>query len=177
MAGMEVIGHSELSSATSSVSFSSIPATYQHLYVVGSVRSTHSAYSVGSAITFNDDTGSNYTCSAIFNTGAGVNATEETGRANAPYFMDGAGSSSVANAFAADEMWVLNYASTAMYKSLIGGSSNVGDDAYVDETVWMETIVTGHWESTAAINKVTIASGSSNWAQYTAFTLYGINAA
>ena len=41
----------------------------------------------------------------------------------------------------------------------------------------METIVTGHWESTAAINKVTIASGSSNWAQYTAFTLYGINAA
>ena len=177
MAGFEIINHSELGSAASSVSFSSIPATYQHLYLVGSVRSTHDNNVTGSAITINDDSGSNYTLSVIFTTGSGMNASEETGRSNFPYAMDGVGGSAVANAFATTELFLLNYASTSMYMGMIGGASVTTAEAYVDETVYAQNVVHGHWESTAAVNKITIASGSSNWAQYTAFTLYGLNAA
>ena len=54
MAAFEIIAHTELSSGATYVEFTSIPATYQHLYIVGSGRSTRSNYADGSGISLND---------------------------------------------------------------------------------------------------------------------------
>ena len=177
MAGMEVIDHQTVGSGgASSISFTSIPDTYRHLYVVGSFRSDAStARFSGDSVTFNDDTGSNYSYSALFTTGNAPIGTEETGRPNLNYLFTANASGSVANAFAAGSMWVLDYAATDKFTGVIGGASAVNDN--LDTSDYFEGLISGHWKSTAAVNKITIASGSGNYVQYSEATLYGLNSA
>lgn len=178
MAGMEVIGHQAVGSGgATSVSFTSIPATYKHLYVMSSARSARStARYNGSSLTLNDDTGSNYCYSALFGSGNAPTGTEDLGRPNFNYAFDGTAAGATANMFSAGNLWILDYAATDKFTGMIGGSSVVND--YLDTGDYLETLVSGHWRSTAAVNKITITDGTTDgFVQYSEFTLYGLNGA
>jgi len=176
MAGLEVIGHETVgASGATSISFTSIPSTYKHLYVMSSARSARStARYNGSSLTFNDDTGSNYCYSVLVGTGGSPLATEDLGRGDFNYAFDGTGAGATANMFSVGTLWILDYAATDKFTGMIGGVSAVNDNLGTND--YEETMVTGHWRSTAAVNKITIADGTSDgWVQYSEFTLYGLN--
>ena len=178
MAGLEVIGHETVgASGATSISFTSIPSTYKHLYVMSSARSARSGVRYnGSSLTLNDDTGSNYCYSALIGTGGSPLATEDLGRPNFNYAFDATGANAVANAFSAGTLWILDYAATDKFTGMIGGVSVVTENLSTND--YEESLVTGHWRSTAAVNKITIADGTSDgFVQYSEFTLYGLNGA
>ncbi len=176
MAGLEVIAHTELGSDAMSVEFTSIPGTYRHLLLKGSTRSarTNARYD-GSSLTFNDDTGSNYSYTALFGSGGVPAGTEDLGRPNFNYAFDALAQSSASNGFSAGELWILDYASTDKFTGMIGGVS--ATNSALDASDYEQTLVHGHWKSTAAVTKIKVKSGLGDFKQYTTFTLYGLNSA
>ena len=159
----EKIEAKSLGSNTTSVTFSSIPSTYTDLVLIANTRLVSSGSGTNYLVTFNGDTGSNYSITYV--TGNGTSAS--SGRASNQTFMDTAymPSNSVLGVI---KYSINNYANTTTYKTLLSRSdqADAGVFAYV-----------GLWRSTAAITSMTIAGGASNIISGSTFTLYGIKAA
>ena len=179
MAGFEIIAHEVLSSATAYAEITSIPQTYQHLYLVGSTRSTRSAYYDGSRIRFNgeDDSG-DYTYAFMVLYGPSSPGSGDTigdPATGISYAMDGPAADNEANIYSASHLWILDYANTSKYTGVIGGTSAPGYSGDIYD--YQQTIVHGHSTFTAAVTSMRIINGVGNWAADTAFTLYGLNSA
>ena len=155
------------SGGSSSISFTSIPSTYQHLQVRGIARGT-AAYTYSNLFfQFNLDTGSNYSYHYIYGNGsaAGVAAGTTQSSILGARITDGSATASVFGACVFD---VLDYKSTNKYKTLrhLGGvDNNGGGEIYLSSGLWMNT---------AAVSSIQIVSGNGNLAQYSSFALYGI---
>ena len=152
----------------SSVTFSSIPSTYQHLQVRYMPRISTSDTAENTWLRFNGDTGSNYTYhfldgnGSAASSGAGTSQTRIlAGRA--------AAANSGSNIFGANVLDVLDYADANKYKTarILGGIDRNGDgNIRLDSGVWMNT---------AAITSLTIMpTTGNNFVQYSSFALYGI---
>lgn len=160
------------SGGSSSITFSSIPSTYQHLQIRGITRGMWSiATEGGYKMRFNGDTGSSYTrhASATNPDNAGTkwegSSSAETQFALGEHVEDNQ-SSGLFNGFICD---VTDYANTNKYKTIrhIGGWDSNGRGY-----VWL---VSGMWMSTSAVTSITIYDGNSvNLKQYSHFALYGI---
>jgi hypothetical protein len=159
----EKIEAKTLGSATATVSFTSIPATYTDLVLVmnGSITSVLA----NAVMQFNTDTGSNY--SYTFLTGDGSSAT--SGRAASQtqillnyygYFDTVYGTNMIVQ--------IQNYANSTTNKTLLSRANNSANGT---------AAVVGLWRSTAAINSMQIKTGSSTFTAGCTFTLYGIKAA
>ena len=152
---------------SSSITFSSIPATYSHLQLRLSGQTNQGNYGDGAVLKFNGDTGNNYTLHWLSGDGATASAL-----AIAPYggirIAQIAGDSST-NVQGAAIVDILNYANTNTYKtgrSLDGYDRNGGGQVALASGVWMNT---------AAINQIVITvTGGTAWKQYTKAALYGI---
>lgn len=149
------------------ITFSSIPSTYTHLQLRYISNST--LYS-GWDVTFNSNTGSNYTNHQLNGTGAAVSASGEasqTGYHNPHY------SGYATNTYSAGIMDVLDYASTSKYKTV---REFFG---YDDNSVGNIIVGSGLWLSTSAISSITITGTNATRYFTTAskFALYGIKAA
>jgi len=182
MAAFELIDHCELSSKAIDVTFSSIPDTYQHLYIVGSARSTRNSYADGSNLYLNSRASSvNYSNTAI--TAWGPPATTAPGAwdsvgdpsNNIAYSMDSPGAYAEDYVFSTSHLWILDYVATDKYTGTIGGASSPGFSG--DANDYMQTICHGHLRFTEAVHTIKIKNGVGNYAVGTAFTLYGINSA
>lgn len=182
MAAFEFIAHTELSSGAVSVEFSSIPDTYQHLYLLGSARSTRSSYSDGSRIYFNSRGTMNppdYSNTAITAWGpsppTAPGAWDSVGDPsnNLAYTMDAPGASTESNMFSTSHLWILDYAATDKYTGTIGGTSSPGYSG--DTNDYLVTVCHGHLRHTEAVHTVKIKNGVGDYAVGTAFTLYGVN--
>lgn len=148
-------------SSTTSVTFSSIPSTYKDLVVVMSVAPDSTASNF--ELTFNSDTGTNYSRTSLSGNGTSGSSSRESSYASFRFLS----TSNTANLFSLATLQIMNYANTTTYKSLINrnnqdGGSEVG-------------VQVGLWRSTAAIATVAIAHGNALRAGST-FTLYGIGA-
>lgn len=156
----EKIATSTLSSAVSSVTFSSIPATYTDLVLV--VNYTLNSGGTGGSVRlqFNSDTGTNYSSTFIY--GSGSSAVSS--RASNQTSIDAGYMSS--NSWANSITSIQNYSNTTTYKSTLSRSnvSNGEVTAYVNL-----------WRNTAAINTILVFA-STNYASGSTFTLYGIKA-
>ena len=157
----ESIATTTLGSATASVTFSSIPATYTHLQIRGFARST-----VDSQLdtTFNSDTGANYSYHSILGYGSGV---EASGGANTTKIIMEA-MTNTASVFTGYIIDILDYANTNKYKTtrnLAGFDSNGGGRVSLNS---------GNWRNTNAITSVTLTARDTTFAQYSQFALYGI---
>ena len=64
---------------SASVTFSSIPATYKHLQIRGILRSSYSPSNTSMRLTFNSDTGNNYSSHFLMSTGSSVTAGNDSG--------------------------------------------------------------------------------------------------
>lgn len=146
----------------STISFSSIPATYKHLQVRAFTANASAITGIKSR--FNSDTSTNYAYHLLYGTGSSALASAQTTQSS---FQPGFTSSTTApSVFIMD---VLDYANTNKYKtirSLDGGDANGSGDII---------LYSGLWQSTSAINAISFfMADSSNFAQYSSFALYGI---
>ena len=160
----ESIATVSLSSSAASVTFSSIPATYTHLQVRAIILGTGAiSYQ---PMTFNSDTGSNYTNHGITATGAGTPSA--FGEANHGFISH---QDAVATNPFAMVMDILDYANTNKYKTVrtLGGYDANGSGTL--------TFRSGLWRNTNAITTIKIEPNTNNYAQYSHFALYGIKAA
>jgi len=170
----ESIATVTVSTAVSSVTFSSIPATYTHLQLRSIVRGSKvAAYSDFQFASFNSDTTyTNYTTHYL--TGNGSSAGAARFPQSAGYYAvvsEQTNNTCLANSFAVSVTDILDYANTNKYKTIrrLGGwDGNGAGDVYFTSSLWM---------STSAINSITITPPSANISQYSSFALYGIKGA
>jgi len=152
------------SGGASSVTFSSIPATYTDLVVKVSARSTSTT--IGLQLELNGST-SSITTINLEGKGSGSDSYSSTNIAG--YLVP---SSATANTFGNTEIYIPNYTSSN-YKSVSVDSvnENNGTSAYSVLTAWL-------WSNTAAITSLvfqTDAPSTNSFAQYSTFYLYGIS--
>jgi hypothetical protein len=152
----------------SSVTFSSIPSTYQHLQVRYMPRISTSDTAENTWLQFNGDTGSNYTYHLLDGNGTSASAAGAASQTRILAGRAGAANSG-SNIFGANVLDVLDYANTNKYKTarILGGIDRNGDgNIRLDSGVWMNT---------AAITSITISpTTANNFTQYSSFALYGI---
>lgn len=163
---IETVSVTAVGGATS-IAFSSIPQTYTDLLLVTSTRLTAAGIEALD-FTFNSNTGANYGWTYIQGTGSGLatsNASSQTGFTEA---MLTDGNTSTSNAFSNSMMYVCNYSSTSVQKSVIIDTVEEENST----TAYMRLTV-GSWTQTTAISSIQI-TGSSNFAQYSSASLYGI---
>lgn len=148
------------SGGSSSETFSSIPQTYKHLQLRWISRSSGGGYNP--IFRFNGDNGNNYSWHYL--DGNGSSAT--SGAATTTNSILIAGIQGTANTFAVGIMDILDYRDTNKLKTvrILQGVDYNGSGA-VD--LW-----SGLWQSTSAISSIYCGFYS---AQYSQYTLYGIN--
>ena len=162
------IATTTLGSAANSVTFSSIPSTYQDLVLVINYGQTSGAN--GFSVQFNGDTGTNYSGTTINGNGSSASSSRYTS-ANCVDIAENLGSTTLgASTIIAHFM---NYANTSTYKTVLSRGANAA-------TVTQALV--GLWRNTSAINQMIISLGGAFTSTPTAlagstFTLYGIASA
>lgn len=156
------------SGGSSSVSFTSIPSTYQHLQVRIIAKDSRGVGNLSNLyMTFNSDTGANYATHQLYGDGGGAGAAAATS-STSMFFGYCASATTTANMFGATITDVLDYANTSKNKtirSLTGGDNNGSGVVALTSGVWMNT---------AAVSTITITPLVANLTQYSSFALYGI---
>lgn len=157
------IASTTLGSAASSVTFSSIPATYTDLVLVLNLFT--SATTCNLVINVNGDTGSNYSVTFLSGTGGSAQSSRSSNQASMNFVWT---SASFNNTSASAIVNFQNYSNTTTYKTALGRYNVVAGE--VTETVNL-------WRSTAAISSMEIKTNSNVYAAGSTFNLYGITAA
>ena len=157
------------SGGSSSITFSSIPATYQHLQIRSIQRSTTAGSGTEAVrLQFNSDTGTNYSIHTLRGDGGTAFATGDASTNYVRYWgMCKAGDA--ANTFGAGVLDILDYADTNKYKT-VRGLGGIDTNSTVDYII----LSSGAWRSTSAISSIVLSSTSGNFAEYSSFALYGI---
>ena len=159
------------SGGTSSVSFTSIPSTYQHLQVRAFGRMTDAGTSANTFLTRynNDTTAANYRSHRLLGENTTVYAQDSSGQQGVSFDAQWPRNSSGANCFGAMVLDILDYANTSKYKTT--RSLNGSDDN--STSVTDIALSSGLWMSTSAINRIDFVP-TTGFAQYSSFALYGI---
>ena len=157
----EPIATTTLGSASSSITFSSIPATYTDLRVVQVLTGTTNAYT---KLRFNGDTGTNYSSTNIRGDGSTASSQRETSddgiRINGNYPVTSIPSLNTVDVF--------SYAGSTNKTVLNSASNDRNGAGGLNRTV-------GLWRNTAAITSITIYEFTGDtFAAGTTATLYGI---
>jgi len=149
-----------LSSATASVTFSSISGAYTDLVLVIS-GAKDAGGAVNPYLQFNGDTATNYSHTALYGDGT----TAGSGRSSTQAQMYLGDYTTTQSTY---QIHIMNYANTTTYKTVLSRSAITNSATAVFAALW---------RSTAAITSVVIYVGSNNFASGSTFTLYGIAAA
>lgn len=152
----------------STISFTSIPSTYQHLQIrlIGRVANADTADNAW--LRFNSDSASNYSWHYLEGDGSTASAS---GSANQTRILFGrvAAANATSGIFGVAVCDILDYKNTNKYKttrSLTGVDRNGSGNVRLDS---------GNWRNTNAIDSIEISNGSAtNFVQYTHAALYGI---
>jgi len=160
----DCIATTTLSSAQSSVTFSSIPGTYTDLVVVIQAFWTTVPSNMYIYMQLNSDTGSNYSTTILSGDGSSALSTRFSNRTNMN--MDYA-ATLVDEEPTQRNINIMNYSNTTTYKTAIWRSNRAG--AGTDAMV-------GMWRSTAAITTILFDLETGDYASGSTFSLYGIKA-
>jgi hypothetical protein len=157
------------SGGSSSITFSSIPATYTHLQIRGIAQPYYASAAEGQlSMQFNGDTGQNYTRHGLFGNGS---TTATTGFATGTYnyinierFYWG----NTGSIFGSSIIDILDYTNTNKNKTVrsIGGYDTNGSGQVA--------LASGLWTNTNAITSIVLSASGSTLNQYSSFALYGI---
>ena len=153
----DCIATTTLSTATASITFSSISGSYTDLVLSGNGFASGDA---GINVTFNGDEGSNYSYTYVY--GDGTSAV--SGRASN---TQGSGGRLGTNG-AVSIFQIMNYSNSTTYKTMISRGSNAGA---------LTIAVVSLWRSTSAITSIKMIKGNGgNFDANTSFSLFGIKA-
>jgi hypothetical protein len=160
------------SGGVATITFAGIPTGYKHLQLRALAR-TNRASATGDYfnMNFNSDSGSNYTGHYLYGNGTTAYSGANGASITTAYLVNATAAGATANSFAANIVDFLDYSNTSKNKtmrSLIGIQNNGSGD----ESINFNSAL---WMSTAAINTITITSGTgSTIQQYSSFALYGV---
>jgi hypothetical protein len=162
----ELIAAQTLSTAQSSITFSSIPSTYTDLVLKCSARSAVAQVFDQIRMAFNGTMTASF--QNITGDGSGASAENITGQSTIKV-TPGVGASATSNTFSNDEIYIPNYA----------GSNNksVSSDAVGENnaTTAYSVLTAGLNASTTSINTITLTNQSgSNFVANSTFYLYGV---
>ena len=154
-------------SGASSVTFTNIPSTYQHLQVRAIAQTASGGQFV--KMQMNSDTTTNYNSHILYGNGSSATASSYGDRANIPVWGNNTGTA--ANTFAVCVVDILDYANTNKYKTTrcLDGFDSNGSGVIA--------LTSGLWRSTSAITSLNFTGFSGNLNQYSQFALYGIKGA
>ena len=183
MAIWNVLGNTYLGSDTSTVTFSSISGSYQHLCVKAVCRNTTSTANLkryhkiqvgnGSVSTSTSD----YSETVWYANAGAVTGTTTTSGTNGhvpAYYMNNDGSP--ADTFGYLEVWFFDYSSTSKKKQIgVAGTMNAGTSTTSSERNM--GMASGNYLGTAAIDIITFTVSADNYKTGCEFTLYGVNGA
>jgi hypothetical protein len=172
----ESIATTTLGSSQSSITFSSIPATFKHLQlrVIGRTDRSGSAFDAFLIKANNDGTSGKYFYHYIVGDGATIGAGIETAYNGAVTYRIG-GATAPANTFGVVITDILDYTSTSKYKTFrsLGGADYNGSspqgEVYFGSNLWTDT--------TDITSLVIVPRTGTNFVQYSQFALYGIKGA
>lgn len=148
-----------LTASASSVTFSSIPATYRDLVVVAQVRSASGSVNLNTR--FNSDTGNNYNHIWMYGDGSSALSFSSANRANIQIAIGSGTTTNALNTITS----VLDYSATNKHKSTL---SRGDEPAFTSAGA-------GRWANTAAVTSVQIYNTTvDSYAIGSTFALYGI---
>ena len=152
------------SGGASSITFSSIPATYTHLQIRGIFKPSTACWL---GLRFNSDSGSNYAYHDL--RGNGASATGEGVASQTIANLSLYNQSPVTSTFNAAVIDILDYANTSKYKTqrTLGGlDANGSGNIDLASSLWM---------STSAVTSIVLScTASATFTEYSSFALYGI---
>lgn len=156
----DLIEEKVLGSAQASVTFSSIPGTYKDLVLEMLVGNTTDNWQIN--VTYNGDTGSNY--SYTYLSGSGTAAA--SGRASSTAYVRAFANNGQPTSLSGTSLFnVFSYANTNVNKTSISrdGSASRGTEAIV-----------GLWRSTSAITSLTLTNAGNQFLSGSTFRLWGV---
>jgi len=177
MAAFTVIDHTEIGSGGAGYwEETGISSSYDHLYLVASLRGEHATRKyVSLSLTVNSVTSSVYSNTAMFANSSSVTPTREPARSNLVNAF-WPGNNTLADTFGSMTIWIPNYANTANFKSFVMRSASPNNSTGTGD--WIVGVTAGLYKQTSAISSIKIASGySDDLAQYSTITLYGVTGA
>jgi hypothetical protein len=154
---------------SSAITFSSIPSGYKHLQIRAIVRTNRSAGVDIMSMRMNSDTGNNYADHLVYGDGANVQLDRNSsyGKINIQRVASDNLNNGVVSPFVID---ILDYTNTNKNTTVryLGGYDANGSGRMV--------FGSGLWLNTDAITTITLEGleFSSNYNQYSRFTLYGV---
>lgn len=173
MAVWNVIDHQELTSGATSITKSSIPATYDHLYLLISARTDESTIIDECSFNVNGSTSAEYSLTNMYAYTSTETAERRHGETKFERFKV-CGASVLADTFSMIELWIPNYKNTDHYKQMTCKISLPNNNS--SDYQWYYALMGLLWSNTAAINELTLTNaGGDDFVQYSTWTLYGIN--
>jgi len=172
----ESIATTTLTTATSTITFSSIPATYTHLQIRLFSQDARATYGITEIrMSFNGDSSSIYRTHNLY--GDGASATSSDGGALGYIILgDGTFGSSTGGTFGVGIVDILDYANTNKFKT-VRNLSGVDLNGTIAGFGGRAGLSSGVWRSTSAISSITLTSNSGvNFTQYSSYALYGVKA-
>jgi hypothetical protein len=155
---------------TASISFTSIPSTYTDLCIKISARTTDANIAQSMYMTVNGGAQGSV-LSQLWLVGDGTSVASGTYSSIGlvyPFYIPG--SSATSNTFGNGEIYISNYASTTISKSM--STDGVTENNATTVRLELGALLFG---SNTAISSLLLGPGAGNFVQYSTFTLYGIS--
>jgi hypothetical protein len=158
--------------SSGTITFSSIPSTYQHLQLRYIARNTASFTGPGDfRIQFNSDTGSNYAQHYLAGGGSSAFA-DGTSSGQMTFYSPLAHNNNASNILGAGIIDIHDYVSSTKNTT---ARAFMGVD--FNDTNGVVSIQSGLWNNTAAVTSVSIIAANGSFNTQTVFSLYGIKGA
>lgn len=166
---MTLISSQTLGGTTASVTFSSIPTSYNDLKLVVSARGDTAAVEVQIAIKLNGDSGTNYSTTGFDGNSNTVSSYRGSNATSINFFQDA--STATASVFGYTEIYFPNYNSTGSKPFYIAdlseNNSALASNQFIDTSANL-------YRGASGITSITLTPASGNFVQYSNFYLYGI---
>jgi trimeric autotransporter adhesin len=166
----ESIATQTLGSTSSTISFTSIPSTYKSLQLRLRTRTGVASFTQTINVRFNSDTGANYANQNLYGNVATAAVSVETAQTSIAWGARAAAASSSSDIFGVTIIDIVDYANTSKNKVLrsYGGvHTNESFDPILE-------MISGVWNSTAAISSITFSLSSNNFVAGSTIALYGV---
>lgn len=158
------------SGAIASWDVTGIAQTYAHLQLMIAARGDTAAAATQLNLRFNGDSAANYYTDGLTASAAAASAIEQlaqtSGRASG---MTAATAN--ANYAGCTTVMIYNYAGTTFRKNFSSQGGRVTANSTTNIT---PEYALGFWDSTAAINQITVLPGAGNWIAGSRLTIYGL---
>ncbi len=177
MAVIEAIATTYLEADAASVTFSSIPATYEHLQLRVNARSDRVNYVDTIELNLNGDTGTNYSIHFMGGYNTSTTAFGGTGYTYMQIVHCVTTLGAPASEYGGLIIDILDYANTNKNTTVMdtAWASGLNVSASLRPLV---TFTSNLWADTAAVNSIVLAPNvASNFTRGSEFTLYGLNSA